>query len=346
MSLAAVHAAVAAPLDALDEAGVRWCILRGEPDLSRPASDIDLLVHRHDLPVLRICMARAGGFAPLPSWGRGSHRFFIGFDVADGRWVKFDVVTQMSFGHHQELPTDTADALLARATRSDGLAVPAPVDSFWALLLHLVLDRGSVRTQDADRLHDLAAAAAGAASPLADVVAATGVAGGPEWFVAAARDGRWDELLRSAAGLRAGWPGSGPVRRAARTLASRVLRRVTRWPLHLRARGPSLALVGGDATARSAIVEWLESSWPAPVRTVHGTGGAVGRPALAVVDQLRGRLVVVEGVQLAARPAVDEVVRLEPGRDVTALERAVAELAWRRWARRLMRKIPAGGEMS
>jgi hypothetical protein len=346
MSFTAVHAAVAAPLHALDEAGVRWCVLRGEPGPSRPAGDLDLLVHRNDLPVLRICVARAGGFAPLPAWGGGGHRVFVGFDVACGRWVKLDVVTRMSFGRHDELPTRAADALLSRATRSDGLAVPAPADSFWALLLHLVLGRGSVRTEDADRLHDLAAAADGAASPLADVVAATGIAGGPEWFVAAARDGRWDEILGSAAGLRAGWPRSGPVRRAGRKLASRVLRRVARWPLHLRARGPSLALVGGDATARTAIVEWLERSWPAPVRTVHATGGAVGRPALAVVDQLRGRLVVLEGGQLAARPAVDEVVRLEPGRDVTALERAVAELAWQRWARRLMRKIPAQGEMS
>jgi hypothetical protein len=342
----AVDTAVAAPLNALDEAGVRWCALRGESDLSRPARDIELLVHGNDLPVLRICVARAGGFAPIPSWGHGSHRFFIGFDVADGRWVKLDVVTRMSFGHHQELPTDAAAALLARATRSDGLAVPAPADAFWALLLHLVLDRGSARTEDADRLHDLAAAAAGAASPLADLVAATRVAGGPEWFVAAARDRRWDELCRSAAGLRAGWPRSGPARRGARTLASRVLRRVARWPLHLRARGPSLALVGGDAAVRGTIVEWLESSWPAPVRTVHTTGGAVGRPALAVVDQLRGRLVVLEGAQLTGRPVADEIVQLEPGRDVTALERAVvAELVWQRWARRLMPKTPAGGGM-
>jgi hypothetical protein len=240
------------------------------------------------------------------------------------------------------MPTDTADALLARSTRSDRLAVPAPADAFWTLLLHLVLDRGSVGTQDADRLLELADAAAAAASPLADLVAATGVAGGPEWFVAAARHGRWDELLGSAAALRAGWPRSGPVRRAARTLASRVLRRVARWPLHLRARGPSLAVVGGDAGVRNAIVEWLESSWPAAVRTVHATNGTVGRPALAVVDQLRGRLVVLEGAQLARRPAADEVVQLERGRDVTALERAVAELAWQRWARRLMPEAPAG----
>ncbi|MCW3049052.1 MAG: nucleotidyltransferase family protein [Solirubrobacterales bacterium] len=346
MNLAAVHAAVAAPLDALDEAGVRWCVIHGEPALSRAAGDIHLLVHRNDLPVLRICVARAGGFAPLPAWGRGSHRFFIGFDVGDGLWVKLDVATKLSFGPHQELPTPAANALLARTTRSDGVAVPAPADSFWALLLHRVLDRGSVRAQDADRLADLAAAAEGAASPLADVVAATGVAGGPEWFVAAARDRRWGEMLRSAVRLRAGWPGTGPVRRAARMLTSRVLRRAGGWPLHALTRGPSLALVGGDATVRSAIVEWLESSWPAPVRTVHVTRGAVGRPALALVDQLRGRLVVIEGAELAARPAVDEVVQLDPGRDVTALERAVTEVVWRPWARRLMRKIPAEGEMS
>jgi hypothetical protein len=346
MSPAAVHAAVAAPFDALNEAGVRWCLLRGESDLSRPEGDIDLLVHRNDLPVLRICVARAGGFAPLPSWGRGSHRFFIAFDVADGRWVKLDVVTRLSFGHHQELPTDAAAALLARTTRSGGLAVPAPADAFWALLLHLVLDRGSVRAEDADRLHGLAAAAAGAPSPLADVVAATGVAGGPEWFVAAARDRRWDELARTAAALRAGWPRSGPVRRAARTLASQVLRRVARWPLHVRARGPSLALVGGDAAVRGAIVEWLESSWPAPVRTIHATAGAVARPGLAVVDQLRGRLVLLEGAELARRRGADEVVELEPCRDVTALERAVAERVWQRWAERLMPETHAGGGTS
>jgi hypothetical protein len=179
--------------------------------------------------------------------------------------------------------------------------------------------------------------------PLADLVAATRVAGGPEWFVEAARDGRWDELVRSAAALRAGWPRSGPARRAGRTFTSRALRRVAHWPVHLRGRGPSLALVGGDAAVRGAIVEWLESSWPTPVRAVHANGGAVGRPALAVVDQLRGRLVVLEGAQLARRPTADDVVQLEPGRDVTALERAAAELAWQRWARRLLPETPAGG---
>jgi hypothetical protein len=231
------HAAIAAPLTALDAAGVRWCLLRGADELHRLDGDVDLLVDRRALPALPATLAAAGGFAPLPAWGQRPHRFFIAHVAAEDAWLKLDLVSELCFGRHQELPTRTADAVLARRVRPDRLWLPAPVDRFWALLLHAVLDRGHVRPWRGRELVGLAPCARGEASPLADVVAVACPEGwDPARMLEAAAAGRFEELVDMAPALRAGWPGTwrGAIaaRMALRAAARRAGRRL--HPQHTR----------------------------------------------------------------------------------------------------------------
>jgi hypothetical protein len=225
-AIAPPHDAIAAPLAALDAAGVRWCLLRGADELHRLDGDVDLLVDQRALRAVRATLAAAGGFAPVPAWGQGPHRFFAAYVADDDAWLKLDLVTELHFGRHQELPTRTADALLARRLRHEGLWLPTPVDAFWALLLHAVLDRGHVRPWRGRELVGLAQCARGEASPLADVVAAACPAGwDPARLLEAAAAGRFEELVEMAPALRSGWPGTWRGAIAARMALRAAARR-------------------------------------------------------------------------------------------------------------------------
>jgi hypothetical protein len=214
-----VHPAIAAALAAFDEAGVRWCLLRGAHELDRLGGDVDLLVHPDDLRAVRRVLVSERGFAAPRAWGRGSHRFFV-----DGP-LKLDVVTELAFGRYQELRTGAAGAVLARTVRSGRLALPAPADAFWAALLHALVDRGRVRPERAAELQALARAASGEASPL---IPACPAGWDADRIVDAAVAGRFDELLALTGAIRAGWPGAGRLVTGARVVRSRALRALDR----------------------------------------------------------------------------------------------------------------------
>jgi hypothetical protein len=224
-----VHPAIAAPLEALDEVRVRWCLLRGAEDLHHLDGDVDLLVHRLDLPTVRRLLARMG-FAELRARGRRPHRFFCLYVAGQDAWLKLDIVTELAFGPRQELRSRSAEAVLARRVQDGVLAQPAPADAFWTLLLHALLDRGEVRPVHARELEALAVPARAYEAPLAALVNAACPAG---WnaarVVETAAVGRFEELLALAPALRAGWPGAPRVAVASRVLLRGVLRRADRW---------------------------------------------------------------------------------------------------------------------
>jgi hypothetical protein len=204
-----------ATLAALKTSTVRWCLLRGGTETS---GDIDLLVHRVDLAVVR-ALLESRGLAELRAWGRWPHHFFV------APALKLDVVTELAFGPHATLRTDAAKAVLARRVG----ARPAPPDEFWALLLHVLLDREAVRASDARALEALAPSARGGASPLRPYVEAACPAGWDAAGVAdAAAAGRFQELLGLAPELLARWPGASPVAGAARAWIRGGLRLASR----------------------------------------------------------------------------------------------------------------------
>ena len=206
----------------LNASTVRWCLLRDGPELDPHGGDLDLLVHADDLRVLRRLLAESG-FTELRAWGRWPHRFFVAAPL------KLDVVTELAFGPDAALRTHVAKAVLARRVLARPAPRPAAPDAFWALLLHVLLDRGVVRPDRAHELTALAPLARDAASPLVRLVE---TACPPGWDTARIADtaaaGRFKELLGLAPELRSRWPGTPPVGSEARAWLRGGLRLASR----------------------------------------------------------------------------------------------------------------------
>jgi hypothetical protein len=368
---ALVHPAIASALGALDEAGVRWCVLRGERELATLDGDVDLLVDARDRDRLRDALVTRHRFVPLPSAGRGPHRFYGAYDADSDGWLKLDVVTELHFGRYQELPTSAAGALLERRRRFGTLAVPDPCDAFWAQLLHTLLDRARVRPERAREVGAMARGAWGRSSPLSELADA---ACPPGWDAArmleAAAAGHWDELARVAAAMRGRWPGSSPLAQRVRKDASRVLRRVGGVPVGEHRRGPGLVLGGADAELRRRLADELQRSWPSPARVLRADRSdarlsarerrlrAARRRVQWHAARARGELVILDGPDVlgpgrsGGRAGADVVVALCPvggtslrlrapylveldaGLGVAALRRVVTEVAWSSWTAR------------
>jgi thymidylate kinase len=288
----ALHPMVDAVFQALDRERLRWCLLRGEAVLAQASGDVDLLVFPADLQRFRRIVGELG-FAPIPAWGYGSHRFFMSYDTTMDAWVKLDVVTDIAFGPGFTLRTAAEVACLERHRRRGRLAVLDDEDAFWALLLHRLLDKGCVTEDSATRLRELAAAAR-ADGPLATVVDAFSP---PNWsavrLLSLARNGEWEALVAFGPQLSASW------RRRARTAVWRrwSVNTISRWAgrllrLHYR-RGLSVAVLAPDGAGKSTLVQGLRETFAFPTRTLYmgPYQQRMGRPMRALPP----------GVGLAAR---------------------------------------------
>ena len=283
------HLAFAAAFAALDDAGIVWCLLRGEADLDRPDQEVDLLVDEVDAARLAEVLG-ARGFAELAAWGRGSHRPFVGYDSTDDAWPKLDVVTRIDFGRLAEIETGAAAECLAQRTRVGDVAMLAEGDRFWALLLHCILDRGDVPERHAEPLRRMAHLAGTRllAGPLAAWFEANAPSG---WdaprVIELARQGLWASLV--ALGREVREAGAPPGRRGARQLRRSALRRLTKLRTAVREPGLSMALLGADGAGKSTMASELGRSFYFPVRSVYmGLYGA--GPAGRAPRGLLGRL--------------------------------------------------------
>lgn len=215
---------VAAPLAAFDRAGVRWCLLRGEA-VPRPDGDVDLLVDPHDLPTVRRVLTAELAFTEMRGWGRRPHHFFVERVPSTHGSLKLDVVTELAFGRYGELPSGAGQAVLRRAVHDGAIARPAPDDRFWALLLHVLLDRGDVSGEYARELESLAEVARRGNSPLRRLIDRAYPGG---WGSAQIADtiaaGRFEAVLAIAPALRMNWPGAARTATAARAFLRRGLR--------------------------------------------------------------------------------------------------------------------------
>jgi thymidylate kinase len=293
----AVHPILTELFAAFDANAIRWCVVRGEAELGDPVGDVDLLVAPDDLPRLRPVLAQLG-FAPIPAWGYGPHTFFLTYDATQDRWVKLDVVTELAFGPRFTLRTGAADGCLARRRRIGGVAVPAPDDAFWALLLHRLLDEGAVSTSAATRLAELAVSAR-PHGPLPDSLIPVCPRGWtPTRIIDCARAGNWAALEALAPELARSWcrrrllaVGREEARERSVRFAGRFLRRWHR-------RGLSAAVLAPDGAGKSTLVNAIEHSFYFPARSVYmgmyANGVDNGRPEVPrfrligrIVDQQR-----------------------------------------------------------
>jgi thymidylate kinase len=295
---------------ALDRAGVRWCLLRGAEGPDVPGGDVDLLVARDDAARFTGAIAPLG-FARLPAWGYGSHRFHLGYDAATDRWLKLDVVTELAFGPWFSLPSETAPLCLSRRLRRGSAVVLDDSDAFWCLLLHRLLDKGSVGAAAAP-LARLARAPGCAESPLAYEIERIAPGSCTPLLLDAARRSAWIELEAAGPALAAAWR----RRHRLASLRRRAIGRLARSAgLFLRSRrGMTVALVGPDGAGKSSSAAALAHSFPLAVRTVYMSpamtprrgpsprgarlafriGAQLARWCRAQALRLRGRLVIFD----------------------------------------------------
>ena len=265
----AAHLKLAALFAALDEAGARWCLLRGEAELLRPAGDVDLLIAAADARHLRDA-ARRLGFARLPAWGYGTHAFFLAYDAAEDLWLKLDVVTELAYGPGFTLATEAESECLARRRRVAGVWVLDESDAFWSLLLHRLLDKsGPPPAPDAERLAELASRGPDD-GPLARLVASLSPAG---WDVGritgAVERGDWASLAELAGALGASWRRARRADVRRREVAGTLWHWSGKWLRPARRAGVSVALLGPDGAGKSTLAADLERSFLLPVRSVY-----------------------------------------------------------------------------
>lgn len=260
----AAHGLARAVLSGLDEADVRWCMLRGGPEALIVPGDLDVLVAPADL-ARAVAVVEAHGLIRLTSHGRGTHRFFLGLDPATGSWVELDLVTELAYGRHFEVRTPAAGGCLGHRARQDGVWVLAPGDEFWALLLHCVLDKRSVADHHLRRLRQLEAHAT-LDGPLARalperagrVLLAYWRAGHPPAALPAIRR----QLLAACWRAR-------PASAARRLVGSAALRSIERPLQAWSRRGVGVALIGPDGSGKSTLARGIESTFYFPVRRVY-----------------------------------------------------------------------------
>jgi thymidylate kinase len=355
---------VTAAIEALDAAHVAWCVLRGEAELDAPVGDVDLLISARDLVCARNALA-ASGYLALPAWGHGSHRFFVAYDRDTDAWIKLDLVTELQFGPWHSLRTRAAAASLARRRRSGSVNVLDHDDAFWSLLLHCLLDRGSVPPRHAGRLVELASAATGDGPLAREVVPYLPPGWDATRVVEHVRRRDWATLTRLGRALHARWRRRRPVATWTRGVGQHALRRLS--PLATvagRGRGRSVALLGLDGAGKSTLAAGLVRTCYIPTRALYvpTTSRSVLRsvvavPGLGLAERLlrlwakslavswhkaRGRLVVLDryvydamlppppGYGLRARVNHRVLGHALPAADVVVLLDLPAEVTHRR----------------
>lgn len=227
MEMPVVHPLLEATFSAFNQEHIRWCLLRGEGELACPGphDDVDLLVAPDDMPRVRTVLD-AQQYVARPTWGRGSHRFFVVYHSPTSTWIRLDIVTELTYGPYLNLRTDAATGCLARSGRQGLLNLPALDDAFWLLFLHCMLDKGAFAPHRAASLRGLAGAAR-TDGPFAQVVGPACPSG---WDLArlieCVREGNWEALTRLAPALAVGWRRREPIAARWRAISNRLRRRL------------------------------------------------------------------------------------------------------------------------
>src|SRR5205085_1756485 len=86
-----LHSELATVFQLLEEAGIRWCVLRMPPEPGKTGGDVDLLVDTADSSRLQPVLSRRG-FVELRGWPGGQH--FLNYDRPTDRWLWLHFVTE------------------------------------------------------------------------------------------------------------------------------------------------------------------------------------------------------------------------------------------------------------
>jgi thymidylate kinase len=253
---------------AFDEAKIAWVLLRDERDLADPEGDVDILLEPAAAGRARKLL-RSLGFLRVPTLGRGSHVQYVGYHAEDERWIKLDVVTDLAFGPYFAFRTRAAAGCLARRRKGFELAILAPDDAFWALLLHEVIDWGRSRPKRANRLVELSREARADTDWAKDVAAIVPEGWTVEMVLDAVRRADWNTLEGLSSATSAMWMRSHRFAVRARMLTGRLGRIFEPAVAFLMRPGFTVAILGPDGTGKSTLAAAIRRSFPFPARVVY-----------------------------------------------------------------------------
>lgn len=306
-----LHPTLARSFASLDDAGVRWALLRAPRSLNHPAGDVDLLVHPDD-PTRATAALHEVGFVPIAS--SGTSRALLAYDESSRVWIHLDVTDRVLPEGFGEVASVGA-AVIDQRRRTGELWRLDPGDEFWALVAHLS-ERRRMAARHWQALKDGADDAE--MSPLRAALAS-------ELEVsrrllsevrAAVQD---DDDARFRAALHELAEAGGPRRVSFRRRLARLVRRpLDAW----RHRGIAVALLGPDGAGKSSLAECIKEASFFPIRVIYmGTGvpgeltarpvplrvlrgpilfsaGGIAtqwiRYLIGVAERLRGRIVVFD----------------------------------------------------
>lgn len=298
------HPMLEAGFHALEQAGIRWCLLRLPSNPSASTGDVDLLVDRADAARMQRAL-EALAFVRLPAVGSGAELVFLAYHPPTDRWIRLHIVTELSFGPHYALKSKAEAGCLSRRRREGAMSVLARDDAFWVLLLHCMLDKRTVAPRHWARLQELVGAAR-TDGQLGQEVGRHSPAG---WnaarLMACVRCGDWAQLERLAPSLAAAWMRQQPVSGALMSVR-RGLRLPAKLRNRFRRRGVSVVLLGPDGAGKSTLASGIQRSFCFPVRSIY-----MGRGSHDLVPRLTrlrvpgigapGRLAVLWGRYLTAQ---------------------------------------------
>lgn len=268
---ATVPPLLASVFEEFAQESIGYCLLRGYEELLNGTvdGDVDLLVAPDQFGRARAALERLG-FVALSRWGQGPHRFFIGYDEAGDRWIKLDIVTELAYGRPiPALRTPLATQCLSNRRRYGPVFVPAAEDELLALLLHCLLDKGTIEPAYRSRLAALAGAIGDDASMAAQVARCFPPATTWDQLKQAIDCGDWDALLKTRAGLAAHLARRDPLETRRRRVAGRMLRFLDRRTRAVRDRGLTVALLAPDGAGKTTLARGLGREFYLPTRYIY-----------------------------------------------------------------------------
>jgi len=289
---------------ALDEAKITYSLLRGfeEPELPAESSEVDLLVAPAHLPQLAQTL-EASGFVALPAWGHAPHHFFVAYDRAGGSWLKFDVVTDLRYGKpFRTLRVDLLATCLRNRQRREYTYVLAPVDEFFTLFLHCLLDKGNFRDARRERLNELRKQMRNdnaMQESVAEYIARY-LAPAITWDMLASAIDKddWQAILQRRKAVVRRLFRHAPIASAWRQISTIVLRRLRPLLFMLRGRGVSVALLAPDGAGKSTLAQSLTKDNFLRAKLVYmGSNIAASTVGLPTTQWLHERLKARNGVR-------------------------------------------------
>jgi thymidylate kinase len=266
-----MHTLLIHVFEQLARANISYCLLRGYEELDEAAEggDVDLLVAQADGARMWALLDRLE-FVHLPSWGRMPHQFYIAYDESSDRWLKLDIVTEVTYGKPiPSVRTDLAATCLARRQPRGPTFTPAPEAELVTLLLHCVLDKGMIAANRSARLAQLRHEVADEA--YLNRLLGTYWGPGMSWACLAQLIERaaWAELLAQRLKVLQHLARGQQLHAFARSVGGRVLRKLDRVAGALQPRSLSVALLAPDGGGKTTLANQLTKTFYLPSRYIY-----------------------------------------------------------------------------